>query len=163
MPPAKKTNARSKDRVVGNDALELRDDGTVFVRWRGLPEGVLLEPPLIGEYEQIVESFEKTRGWYADRAATEAYSSAAPNAEIWVTVLDTLGDVTVDRTMLAAWMLASASLTRLIVNWRVNPLARGETEDLVAQVTRSMVEQLQGAATNPDTSNPPSSPVSAGN
>lgn len=159
MPPAK----RASPKVTrAPEKFELRDDGTVFVQWRGLPDGATLEPPLIGEYEAIVLKYERTRDWYTKHEARDVFSTKAPNAEIWVDILKTLAGVDVEAAQLATWMLAGISLTRLIVNWRVNPLARGETEDLVAQATRAMVEQLQGMG-NPATSNLPSSPASEAN
>lgn len=175
MPPAKKTAAKktggtrphrpqpSQPRDEG-DVFMLNQNGTVRCRWRD--SNVLLWTPTIGEYEELLVEYADTRDWYGveGRTVQEAYSRTAPNALLWVKIIDVLGDndEPIEAKDLASWMLTGDSLEKLVVHWRVNPLARGETQDLIQQVAAAAVAQLQAGATKPSTSPDPASPESEG-
>jgi hypothetical protein len=159
--PAKRTRKRPSSNGSGanpeqGDEFRLNENGTVRVRWRD--HNVLLWTPLVGEYEQILLNYSEGRDWYAveGRSWQDAYSTAAPNAGWWELVIDLLGDNEdpIGRDQLASWMLTGDSIEKLIVHWRVNPLARGETKDLIQQVASNVVEQWQASATTTNDSSP---------
>jgi hypothetical protein len=169
VPPAKKSSAKTRphraqpaQNADDGDQFLLNENGTVRLRWRG--QNILLWTPLVEEYEEIVVMYQDTRAWYGEegRSAAEAFSPQAPNAAIWVKVIDLLGDNEdgVKPGGLATWMLAGDALEKLIVHWRVNPLARGESQDLIARLATEMVAQIQSGVTNPSSSPAPPSPES---
>lgn len=109
------------------------DTGLVHLGW-DTPGGrvaVTLRRPLVAEYQSFVEEYETAMRWATENPEPAAvYGVESRNLALWCRIITELGGQALIPADCPAWMLAANALDRVIVHWRLNPLALGVSVEL---------------------------------
>jgi hypothetical protein len=117
--PAKGTGA-----PVG-DAFELREDGTVWLRWED--HEVTLRRPKLREWGAILEEADTANAWFTGEGRTTKDLAGAENPypDLYASVCERLSGQTFARDDMPLWCVDAKVFNRFNVHWLALPLAPG--------------------------------------